>query len=481
MVHTAIGKAAAVALTALNGVAAGAISTQHGRIATRQSTSILQSDYQNGATPPGARQGDARGQTVIINNNGGHDSNSQRPGCNSIFIGTAAVGGSFTTGWTEMPQVLGFDTKRDLVVEGNVVQPYIVETGKDATKIKRVIIMQPGLPRDYWKYAALARNSLLCASLNATANVDLDTILVAAPAWLTQADRSAGAGQENDLYFAGGGWATGGLSSGPQNTKVSSFTVLDKMTEKFFNKAEYPAVTSIYVAGHSLGGAMTQRYAVLRKESDVDANMHFFAGNPGAYTWPVTGRPVENPSDTSCASKRDDWSYGLSNLPPYASGDNRDAIAARYYKRNVVYGLGLSDHEAGDSHCEAAYQGDSHLSRGQNLEKALQELPGGVPASHHFNYVEGVAHEDYLILSDPVSQYYLFSEGIDATAPSSSSASSSSTGHTSKTSGGSSAGAASSGSSGSGASGAMSMVVSGKAGIVASALAIVGVVMPALL
>ncbi|EPQ32283.1 uncharacterized protein PFL1_00480 [Pseudozyma flocculosa PF-1] len=493
MVRDFLGAAAAttVALLALNGVSADRTPVSHSRLASRQSASILQKDYKNGDPAPGARQGDAGGQSIVINGNGGHDSNSQRAGCDSIFIGSAAVGGSFSSGWTEMPQVVGFETKRDLVVDGGqTVQPYIQEMGKDASKIKRVIIVQPGLPRDYWKYSNLVRNSLLCASLNQTAGIDPSTILITAPAWLTQADRSAGAGESNDLYFAGGGWSTGGNSAGPNDARVSSFTVLDKMTEKFLNKAEYPALTSIYVTGHSLGGALTQRYAMLRKPTDDDANVAFLTGNPGAYAWPITDRPIDNPPDTSCANSRDDWTYGLSNLNSYARGDDRNDIASRYASRKVVYGLGLSDNEQGDTHCEAGYQGTSHLTRGQNMEKALATLPGGVPASHHFNYVANVAHEDYLILSDPVSQYYLFKEGIDTRAAGSGSGSASSSGSsaaassTSRPSGGqsgssgSSGSGSSSGSSGSGSSGnsgnSNNGALSAQGSLAASIVAVVG-------
>ena len=399
-----------------------AIQQRPAHFLARQSQSILQSDYTNGATAPGAREGDAPGQTVVINGNGGHDSNSQRAGCDTVFIGTAEVGGSFSDGWQSMPQVLGFDTMRDLKVSGDVVQPYIMETGKDPSKIKRVIIVQPGLPRDYWKYSNLVRNSLLCAAQNQTAGIDLSTILIVAPAWLTTADQSAGAAQENDLLFRGAGWSTGSRSVGPGSASVSSFDVLDMMTAKFFDKSAYPNVNQIYIAGHSLGGSTSQRYAVLRKPTDDDANLNYFVGNPGAYVWPVTERPISNPSGgESCAAQVNDWPYGLSSLPEYASSESdTNAIAQRYYSRNVVYGLGLSDEEGGDTHCEAQYEGNSHLSRGQNLEKALQGLPGGVPATHKFNYVQGVAHEDYLILSDPVSQHYLFSDKIDTREGSSS-------------------------------------------------------------
>ncbi len=300
------------------------------RLHNRQSSgSILESDYQNGATAPGARPGDAAGQTVVIDNNGGHDDNSQRDSCPTIFIGSAAVGGSFSTGWTDMPQVLGFDTMRDLTVGNNVVQPYIIEIGKDPSQIKRVVITQPGLPRDYWKYANLVRNSLLCASVNSTMGINRDEILIAAPTWFSTNDASAGSAQSNDLRFSGGNWATGVNSAGPNGEAISSFEALDDLVNKFFDKSTYPNVQQVVIAGHSLGGSFTQHYAMLRKANSAqDGMISYFVGNPGSYVWPTSDRPVQNPGG-NCAGTQDEWGYGLQDLPPTAAAKAAPAASHR--------------------------------------------------------------------------------------------------------------------------------------------------------
>ncbi|SJX60091.1 uncharacterized protein SRS1_11405 [Sporisorium reilianum f. sp. reilianum] len=436
-----------VAALALAGTAVAGHSSS--RLHNRQSSgSIMQSDYQNGDTPPGARSGDAGGQTVVIDNDGGHDDNSQRAGCPTIFIGGAAVGGSYSTGWTQMPQVLGFDTMRDLSVGSNVVQPYIIERGKTAAQIKRVIITQPGLPRDYWKYANLVRNSLLCASVNSSLGINRDEILIAAPTWFATVDASAGAAQSTDLVFNGGSWATGVNSAGPNGASISSFEALDDLVNKFFDKSTYPNVQHVVIAGHSLGGSFTQHYAMLRKPNAAqDAQISYFVGNPGAYVWPTSDRPVQNPGG-NCASTADQWSYGLQSLPPYGSGQgSAGSIASRYYGRNVMYALGLDDNEGGDSHCEAQYQGTSHLTRGQNFQRALQSANGGnVPSSHQFNYVANVAHEDYLIFSDPTSQQFLFAQGTNFAASAAGSSSAAATSSTASRSSAASSTGASSGS-----------------------------------
>lgn len=56
--------------------------------------SYMASNFQNGSTPPGARQGDTDGQYVVMGTNqNGTDAASQLPHCNTIFIGTADVTG----------------------------------------------------------------------------------------------------------------------------------------------------------------------------------------------------------------------------------------------------------------------------------------------------------------------------------------------------------------------------------------------------
>ncbi|CEH18576.1 hypothetical protein CBOM_05302 [Ceraceosorus bombacis] len=373
----------------------------------------LQQNYQNGDAAPGAKDGDSPGQTVIINGNGGRDKNSQRPECPTVFIGTANVNGSPTAGWQGLPQIVGFDLDRKLNVGGGV-QPVYIESNKDFKKAKRVVLVQPGLPRDSWSYVNIMRNSLLCAVSRADMDVTLQDVIVAAPAWLSEDDKNAGAAQDGDIYFSSGGWAVGSQSKGPGSTSVSSMEVLDRVIDRFFS-SEFPNVASVIVAGHSLGASLTQRYAVLRRPSAQDTSVSYWIGNPGSYVWPVDSTPIQ--AAAGCTGVQD-WSYSIDNgVPAYRSADakkNKDGVLQQYFSRKVQYALGLTDQEGGDTHCEAATQGSSHLQRGQNLEKALDGLPGGKPQSHTFNYVADTAHEDYLMMTAPESQKFLFVEGLSA-------------------------------------------------------------------
>ena len=109
--------------------------------------SYLPSLYQTGDAVPGVRDGDTDGQYVIIPGQGDADGD-QVSHCNTIFIRTANVQGDMNTGWKGLPQVVGFDLKRDLEVDTGAVLPYYEETGKDYSNVKRVVLVQPGKPRD---------------------------------------------------------------------------------------------------------------------------------------------------------------------------------------------------------------------------------------------------------------------------------------------------------------------------------------------
>ncbi|KAK0528712.1 hypothetical protein OC842_004465 [Tilletia horrida] len=395
--------------------------------------------YQNGDIPVGHKSGDADGQVVEITSADGADDNSQTPQCqNVIFIGNAANGGTKETGWQSLPQVTGFDLKRDLVVDkkSGAVQPYFELAGRDPAKVKRVLIVQPGLPRDSWKYTNLFRNALVCAAANSTIGINLEDVIIAGPAWLNQDDITAGAAQKDDVTFSQGQWAFGALSKGPGDLTVSSYSVLDALTEKYFDKKDYPNVNQIWIAGHSLGGLLVQHYAMVRKPTRDEPNINFWMGNPGSYVWPVDERPDKPSSKLNCEADFNAWPYGMRNgtekdVVTYRRKDmmeNAADVKKEYFSRHVVYALGLEDDGNGDDHCEAHYQGKSHLDRGQNIEKALRTLPGGVPDRHIFDYVPDVSHQDYKMISSPAALWHLFGEDLNVRRPTTGGSSSTSNG-----------------------------------------------------
>ena len=383
-------------------------------------SSYLASNFAQGATPPGARPGDSAGQTV--------DNKAQYKGCNAVFIDGPQTGGSPGTGWTALPQTLGFDLKR-LAMDGGhtsayhmpyctestlisalITVPYYQER-KDTTKIRRLVLVQSGSPRNSWGYAALMRNNLLCASMDTSVRVDWNSIMIAAPQWFNQHDRDAGAAQATDLYWTDNEWAYGPMSTGPVQS-VSTFDVTDALIDQYFgDKSTFPNLESIVIAGHSEGGSLVQRYAMLRKPDGNDARISHFAANSGSYAWPIDTRPASG----SCAAQMNVWPYGLqdsssSDVAPYAkSWFSKSKVLEAYYGRTIHFLLGDQDNGRGDPHCQADFEGPNHLVKGKNLQTA--EGARGQQA-HTWDIVAGAGHVDYQMFSARQSQHYLFISGM---------------------------------------------------------------------
>lgn len=273
----------------------------------------------------------------------------------------------------------------------------------------------------------MIRNSLICAASNSTMGVQLQDVLVVGPAWLSEDDKNAGAAQENDIYYpSGGSWSEGVRAVGPGRTKVSSFKAMDDLVSKFFDKSAFPSLGSVIVAGHSLGGSFTQRYAMLRKyNASEDPYIQYWTGNCGAYVWPSQNHPV--PANSSCSSSYDRWPYGLSaHIPAYANSSfDRNATLKTYLNRTIHYNAGLLDNGPGDTSCSAQTEGSTHLERAQNLQKALQSTSEASHPAWSWDYMPNTSHQDLRMMAAIPSLQRLFSDGLNDTIPSNSSGGSS--------------------------------------------------------
>lgn len=275
-------------------------------------------------------------------------------------------------------------------------------------------------PRDSWKYTNLIRNALSVVVANASSGITADQVLIIGPAWMNDNDKTAGAVQGNELYFHGTQWQSGGNSRGPNLTHVvSTYEVMDTFTDMLFDKAQFPNLNQVVIAGHSMGGQATQRYALLKKTKSYDNNMRYWLGNPGSWAWLVSDRPVAN---ASCAGF-DDWHYGIGNatsVTKYARKDveaSKQAVIDRFRSRNVHYALGLLDNGAGDTHCQAEMQGANHLDRGSKFIQMLGAMPGGFPSAHTADFIANTSHQDYAMISANVSLQRIFIDGFNDRLP----------------------------------------------------------------
>ena len=66
------------------------------------------------------------------------------------------------------------------------------------------------------------------------------------------------------------------------------------------------------------------------------------------------------------------------------------------------------DNGAGDSHCQAFYQGANHLDRGAHFILSVAGMNGGLPSGFEGNYVANVSHQDYPMFASVRSLDFIF-------------------------------------------------------------------------
>ena len=181
---------------------------------------------------------------------------------------------------------------------------------------------------------------------------------------------------------------------------LSAFAALDAVVARL---RRIPTLRRVVVAGHSGGGQVVQRYAVL---GDTAPDLRFVVMNPSSYAFPDAWRP----EPVADCPGYDDWKYGLQRLPAYAGTVDREALVRRYASRDVTYLVGAADtdplHPALDIGAAARCQGLHRRARGEAFHAALLRC---VPSCRHaFRTVPGVGHDGAGMLCSAEGQAALF-------------------------------------------------------------------------
>lgn len=318
----------------------------------------------------------------------------------------------------------GFELRTDLFITSDeksdirAVQPYYVTSNCDARKVKRVILVLPGMPRDAWKWATLMKNVETYVMKQRKYGLQQGEVVIASPLVLNELDIAAGgAGGRNSNWavYNNSHWEFGGTTIAPSLPhSVSFFTALDKLVDHFLDTDVFPQVRRVVIAGHSMGAQAAMRYALLRKSNPhQESKLSFWIGNPGSWAWLTDDRPTKWPN---CPTKFNQWPYGLGDLgsmPKYYKhqhdqGRHRADFVSAFRGRTVHLAFGLNDNGGGDTHCPALYQGANHLDRGSHFVQMLNEN-GGLPRHFTVSYVAGVSHQDYPMFADQRSMDFMFS------------------------------------------------------------------------
>jgi len=257
--------------------------------------------------------------------------------------------------------------------------------------ITRAVLVLHGRQRDAHRYWHTARMALARSGLPRAA------VLLIVPQFLDDADVLARGLPPQILHWSAGGWMAGLPAHGPR--PLSSFDALDAIMARLADRGLLPGLRHVVIAGHSAGGQLAQRYAVLGRGPAVlqkaGIGLRFVVANPSSYAYFDARRPV--PVDPEACPGFDRWKYGLQDLPPYAGrpAPAADVLAAAYAARRIIYLLGDADIDpqqpALDRRCAAAAQGPNRLARGLAYSQAI--LLAHPDAPQRVVEVPGVAHD----------------------------------------------------------------------------------------
>jgi hypothetical protein len=236
----------------------------------------------------------------------------------------------------------------------------------------------------------------------ANSKLDPESVLLIEPQFLNDTDAAAYHLPAETLHWRLARWEAGDKADGP--APISSFAALDAILARLADRALFPALKTVVVAGHSGGGQFVQRYAVAGRgeEALIQAGIHvrYVVANPSSYVYFSPERPDGDgfaTFDGAACPAYDHWKYGMTGLPAYLTGEDPAALEASYAARDVIYLLGTGDndpnHPALDKTCMAEAEGSTRYARGLAYFRYLEERHR-TGLAHRLLVVPDVGHNE---------------------------------------------------------------------------------------
>ena len=286
-------------------------------------------------------------------------------------------------------------------------------------EITRAVIVIHGVLRNADVYNASALKAVKAAGAEATA-------LAIVPQFLAEVDIPAHHLPPETLRWKRTGWEGGADAVGP--APISSFEALDAILERVADRTLFPNLKLVVVAGHSGGGQVVQRYAILgRAESklaEFGIPVRYVVANPSSYAYFSAERPDGKgglaPYSGPACPGYNDWKYGMNDLPRYAGTASVADLERTFAAREVRYLLGTADtnphHPALDVSCMAEAQGPYRLARGQAYFRYLRSRH--LDDFHQsLSLVQGVGHDGDKMLTSACGLADLFDKPGCRAAP----------------------------------------------------------------
>lgn len=293
--------------------------------------------------------------------------------------------------------------------------------------VTRVLLIFHGKLRN----ADVYNESGLHAIKTAGPAAEASTLLIT-PQFLAKVDIDAFHLSANVLRWAPEAWMGGlnAIDATGAPTGPSSFDAIDAILARLADRKFFPNLKTVVLAGHSGGGQVMQRYAVVEHGGEllVRAGVHvrYVIANPSSYVYFSPERPsLDSKTDftfgspaKTCYGKYDKWKYGINETPAYVDGADFKDLEARYLRRDIIYLLGTNDtdpnHPALDKTCSGEVEGPYRFFRGKAYFRYMElrhpELATS-SASQKLEFVPGVEHDGDKMLNSVCGLNALFDTG----------------------------------------------------------------------
>ena len=219
-----------------------------------------------------------------------------------------------------------------------------VDLGAKHPEITRAAIVFHGKGRNVEGYFSALRRAAHEAGQSG------DRTLLWAPQFLREEDAEAHRLSKQVLRWHAGSWSAGEPASGP--LPLSTFDVIDAMLATLADREHFPNLTTIVLIGHSGGGQLLNRYAIVGRSALAAAGIHlrFVIAGPFDDFYFSDDRPQPDgsfaPFHGAACPTFYYWRYGPVNAPAYvgaASAASWHQYEQDYAKEDVVYLLGTDD------------------------------------------------------------------------------------------------------------------------------------------
>lgn len=278
--------------------------------------------------------------------------------------------------------------------------------------IRRAVVIFHGILRNADVYY---RDGL--AALAEAGSAGAGTMVIA-PQFLADFDVTAHHLAPDTLAWNQQDWPAGSPSL--TTAQASSYDAIDAILAKLADRALFPNLQSVVIAGHSGGAQVVQRYAVAGKGdhvlADAGIKARYVVANPSSYLYFVPERPDSSGrlvafAGASICPNFNEWRYGFAgNLPAYIS-QAPDVLEKRYLARDVIHLLGTDDtdpnHRVLDKSCAGKAEGPHRYFRGHAYVDGMRARHGAAYRHRLFD-IPGVGHQGGRMFSSACGLYALF-------------------------------------------------------------------------